>query len=85
LDYVKAVPRFLPAPKAVVASAGVRPRWVQALLGEIYFVSVFGVLVSFGWSFNAQPLRQGLIISVGVAIVVRAFLPRAAQEAAATA
>jgi hypothetical protein len=82
VEYKKAVPRFLPSPKALVASAGVKPLWVQALLGEIYFVAVFLVLAIFGWSFNAQPLRQGLIISVGLALVVRAFLPRAGREAA---
>jgi protein-S-isoprenylcysteine O-methyltransferase Ste14 len=57
----------------------------KAVLGEIYFLAVFLVLAVFGWSFNAQPLRQGLIISVGLALVVRAFLPRAAQDAPAVA
>ncbi|MGA8938336.1 MAG: isoprenylcysteine carboxylmethyltransferase family protein [Acidobacteriaceae bacterium] len=85
LDYKAAVPRFLPAPTAQIAAAGASPRWVQALLGEIYFVSVFVVLAGFGWNFNAQPLRQGLIISVGLWLVVRAFMPRAPQDAAAVA
>lgn len=85
LDYKKAVPRFLPSPKALVASAGVRPHWLQAFLGEIYFIAVFLVLAIFGWSFNAQPLRQGLIISVGLALVARAFLPRAPHDAPAVA
>ncbi len=79
LDYKKAVPRFLPATKPQVASAGVRPHWLQALLGELYFLAVFLVLAVFGWSFNAQPLRQGVIISVGLALVVRAFLPRVGE------
>jgi protein-S-isoprenylcysteine O-methyltransferase Ste14 len=81
LDYKAAVPRFLPSPTPQIAAAGARPHWLQALLGEIYFVAVFFVLAIFGWSFNAQPLRQGLIISLGVWLVVRAFLPRAAQDA----
>jgi protein-S-isoprenylcysteine O-methyltransferase Ste14 len=85
LDYKKAVPRFLPSPKAQVPSAGVQPHWLQAMLGEIYFLAVFLVLASFGWAFNAQPLRQGLIISAGLALVARALLPRAAQEAPAAA
>ncbi len=85
LDYKARVPRFLPAPKPQVAAAGVRPQWLQAMLGEIYFLAVFLVLAIFGWSFNAQPLRQGLIISVGLALVVRAFLPRVPQDAPAVA
>jgi protein-S-isoprenylcysteine O-methyltransferase Ste14 len=85
LDYKAEVPRFLPAPTPRIAAAGARPRWLQALLGEIYFVAVFFVLAIFGWSFNAQPLRQGLIVSLGLSLVVRAFLPRAAQNAPTTA
>jgi protein-S-isoprenylcysteine O-methyltransferase Ste14 len=85
LAYKKAVPRFLPSPKAQIASAGVSPRWLQAFLGEIYFVAVVVVLAVFGWSFNAQPLRQGLIVSVGLALVARAFLPRPTHNAPAVA
>ena len=85
LAYKKAVPRFLPSPKAQIASAGVSPRWLQAFLGEIYFVAVVVVLAVFGWSFNAQPLRQGLIVSVGLALVARAVLPRPTHNAPAVA
>jgi protein-S-isoprenylcysteine O-methyltransferase Ste14 len=81
LDYKAAVPRFLPSPTPQVASANAHPRWLQAMLGEIYFIAVFIVLAIFGWSFNAQPLRQGLLISLGLWLVVRAFLPRAPHNA----
>jgi protein-S-isoprenylcysteine O-methyltransferase Ste14 len=67
LQYKAAVPRFLPTPKPQIPAAGKRPRWVQALLGELYF--------------NAQPLQQGLLISLGVWLVVRALLPAAPKEA----
>jgi protein-S-isoprenylcysteine O-methyltransferase Ste14 len=85
LDYKAAVPRFLPSPKPQIAAAGAQPHWLQAMLGETYFVAVFVVLAIFGWSFNAQPLRQGLIVSVGLTLVMRAFLPRARQDAPAVA
>jgi protein-S-isoprenylcysteine O-methyltransferase Ste14 len=85
LDYKKTVSRFLPSPKSQVASAGLQPRWLQAMLGEIYFIAVVLVLAGFGWSFNAQPLRQGLIISAGLALVARAFFPRSGQDAPAVA
>lgn len=82
LAYKRAVPRFLPSTRPQCAAAGTRPHWVQALLGEIYFPAVFLVLAIFGWSFNAQPIRQGLLISLGVWLVVRALLPVAAKPAA---
>jgi protein-S-isoprenylcysteine O-methyltransferase Ste14 len=81
LDYKAAVPRFLPAPTARIPAAGAPPHWLQAVLGELYFLAAFLVLAVFGWSFNAQTLRQGLVISLGVWLIVRAFLPRAGQDA----
>ncbi len=80
LDYKAAVPRFLPALTPQVPAAGAQPHWLQSLLGEIYFPAVFLVLAIFGWSFNAQPIRQGLLISVGVWLIIRALLPNASQD-----
>ncbi len=77
LDYKATVPRFLPALMPLVPAAGAQPHWLQALLGEIYFPAAFLVLAIFGWSFNAPPIRQGLLISVGVWLIVRALMPNA--------
>jgi hypothetical protein len=74
LAYKEAVPRFLPSPSPAVAAAGVKPRWVQALLGEIYFVGAVIVLAVFGWEFNATPIVRGLIIAFGVSLVTRALV-----------
>jgi protein-S-isoprenylcysteine O-methyltransferase Ste14 len=74
--YKQAVPRFLPSPSPAVAAAGVKPRWVQALLGETYFVGAVVVLAVFGWDFNATPIVRGLIIAFGVSLVMRALLPQ---------
>ncbi len=76
--YKAEVPRFLPRPTTLPA-AGRQPRWLQAMVGEVYFLGVFLVLAVFGWDFNAQPLRQGVLISVGLWLVMRAFLPRQKQ------
>lgn len=80
LHYKAAVPRFLPALAPQVPAAGAQPHWLQSLLGELYFPAAFLVLAVFGWSFNAQPIRQGLLISVGVWLIVRALLPNASQD-----
>jgi Phospholipid methyltransferase len=60
---------------AAPASA-VRPGWLAAFMSEIYF---WGVVVSFavlGWRYNAQLIVQGVIVSLGLSVVVRAFLPK---------
>jgi hypothetical protein len=47
------------------------------LIGEIYF---WGVAVSFaiaGWKYNAKLLTQCVIVTFGIALVTRAFVPRA--------
>jgi hypothetical protein len=56
--YKSAVPRFLPSLKPLVPSAEKQPHWLPAILGESYMIGVFVTLAAFGWSFNAQPLRQ---------------------------
>jgi protein-S-isoprenylcysteine O-methyltransferase Ste14 len=75
-QYKTAVPRFLPTPTPQITAAGKQPHWLQALLGELYFVAAFGVLAALGWGFNAQPIQQGLLISLGAWLIARAFLPR---------
>jgi Phospholipid methyltransferase len=77
LAYKAAVPRFLPVPAAQIPAAGQRPQWLQALLGELYFVGVAITIAVFGWGYDIMPLRQGIVVSLGVWLVVRALMPRA--------
>jgi protein-S-isoprenylcysteine O-methyltransferase Ste14 len=84
LAYKQAVPRFLPAPTPQVVSSGFTPHWLQAFCSEIYFIGAFLTLAVFGWGFDRTVLRQGLLISLGVAIIVRAFLPKPTREHAST-
>jgi len=77
LDYAARVPRFLPMITPQIPAAGTKPRWLQSILGELYFVGAFVTMAVFGWSFNETPIRQGILISLGVWLVVRAFLPTA--------
>jgi protein-S-isoprenylcysteine O-methyltransferase Ste14 len=82
LHYAAAVPRFLPYPTPRAEAAGTRPHWGQAVLGELYFIGVFAVMAVLGWNFNGQWLRQGILISLGVWLIARAFLPAAKAETA---
>jgi len=84
LDYKAAVPRFLPSPKALVPAAGQKPQWLQAIAGEFYFLAAFVVLAGWGWEFNAQPLKRGILISVGVWLIIRALMPHKTPSENAT-
>ena len=76
LDYCARVPRVLPAVPARVPPGGAHPRWVQAMLGELYFLAVPLSFAIFGWSYNANLLMRCVIVSLGVYLVVRALTPR---------
>jgi protein-S-isoprenylcysteine O-methyltransferase Ste14 len=76
LAYRARVPSLLPGLRPRLAASTVRPAWLFAILGEVY---MWGVVVAFavaGWRYNAQLIIQGVIISLGVSLVVRAFLPK---------
>jgi protein-S-isoprenylcysteine O-methyltransferase Ste14 len=75
-EYAARVPRFLPMLPAQVPAAGARPHWLLALGGEIYFVGAFVTLAVFGWGFNPTPIRQGILVSLGLWLIMIALIPR---------
>ena len=83
--YMTRVPQFLPAPRPPMPGSGARAHWLQAIAGESYMVGVVITLLAFGWDFNAQPLVRGILISLGVSLVLQAFLPRAPRQSPAPA
>jgi hypothetical protein len=79
--YCAKVPRVLPALRPQVAASGARPRWGQAALAEIF---MWGSAVSFavlGWRYNATLLLQCVLVSLGVALVVKAFASGRGEKA----
>jgi len=65
---------FAIAPR--VPASTTRPNWPMAFLGEIY---MWGVVVAFavlGWRYNSILLIKGVLISLGISLIVRAFLPK---------
>ena len=61
---------------AADAGFGDAAAWLTGIVGEIY---MWGVVASFaiaGWRYNAQLVIQGVIVSLGVSLIVRAFLPK---------
>ena len=75
--YRSAVPRIVPSVAPRIPSAGARPHWAQALLGEVYVIGVALSFVIFGWRYNAFLLTKCVLIALGASIVARAFLPAA--------
>src|ERR1039458_5657811 len=79
--YCAKVPRILPALRPQVAASGARPRWGQAALAEIF---MWGSAVSFavlGWRYNATLLLQCVLVSLGVALVAKAFATGQGEKA----
>jgi protein-S-isoprenylcysteine O-methyltransferase Ste14 len=76
LAYCAKVPRLIPAIIPRVAASTTQPTWPIAFLGETY---MWGVVVSFaifGWRYNSILLIKGIVISLGLSLIVRAFLPK---------
>ena len=72
--YRTLVPRIVPSLRPRIAAQGFSARWPQAFLGEI---AMWGIAFSFavvGWRYNAELLIQCVIVSVGVAILMRAVV-----------
>jgi hypothetical protein len=75
LAYCAKVPRFIPALTPRVPASTIKPSWPTAFLGEIY---MWGVVISFvvlGWRYNSMLLIKCVLISLGVSLITRAFLP----------
>ena len=76
--YCALVPRIVPSLRARVASAGLKPRWGQAVLGEIYMWGVALAFAAVGWQYDAGLLTKCVVVAFGVSLVARALAPRAA-------
>jgi protein-S-isoprenylcysteine O-methyltransferase Ste14 len=76
LAYCALVPRLLPTLRPRVAATGLKPRWPQAFLGEIYMWGVGLSLAAVGWRFSEILLVRCVIVSLGVSLVLRALGPR---------
>jgi hypothetical protein len=74
--YCAAVPRIVPALRPRVAESSAKPAWAVGFMSEIY---MWGVALSFaalGWKYNSFLIIQGVLVSWGVSLVARAFIPK---------
>ena len=84
LRYKTAVPRWMPSIAAKTPASGVKPRWIEGMLAETYVIGVAVVFVAFGWRYDSWLMIKGVLISFGLSLVVRAFLPGAKVGSAGT-
>jgi protein-S-isoprenylcysteine O-methyltransferase Ste14 len=81
--YLQQVPRLMPSLRPRTATTASHARWQQGMLSEIYMIGVAITLVLVGWSngfgWEASVLRvmQGIVISLGISVIARAFIPKA--------
>jgi protein-S-isoprenylcysteine O-methyltransferase Ste14 len=76
IAYCAKVPRLFPSITARVPASTVQPTWPTALLSEIYMWGVFVSFAVLGWRYNSFLIIKGVLISLGVSLIVRAFLPK---------
>lgn len=74
--YCARVPRLWPALTSRVPASPLRTAWPIAMLSEIYFWGVAIAFVAVGWRYNSFLITQGVIISLGLSLIVRAAMPR---------
>jgi protein-S-isoprenylcysteine O-methyltransferase Ste14 len=74
--YCAAVPRLLPSLRPRVEASDARPTWGMAVLGESYMWGVFISFAALGWMYNSILILQGVIVSLGVSLVARAFVTK---------
>lgn len=81
-EYCAAVPRFWPASRPRVPPAGVRPNYVNGLLSELFVIGCAISFIALGGNFNSTLLLKGVLISLGVSLVARAFIPNTLETPA---
>jgi protein-S-isoprenylcysteine O-methyltransferase Ste14 len=77
--YCAKVPRFFPSFAAQVPASTTKPTWLKAFLAEIYMWGVFVSFATLGWRYNSVLIIKGVLISLGISLIVRAFLKPAAS------
>jgi protein-S-isoprenylcysteine O-methyltransferase Ste14 len=80
LNYMRAVPRLIPRLRSNLPPTGRKPHWLLAILSEITPIGIFVTLAFFSWSYNNWLIVRAILVSFGVSLVVRAFVPKIKQE-----
>ncbi|MGA9062673.1 MAG: isoprenylcysteine carboxylmethyltransferase family protein [Terracidiphilus sp.] len=80
-DYLRAVPRLMPRLRSSLPRSAAQPNWLIALLTEIMPMGIFIALAFLSWTYNNLLMIKAVVISFGISLVVRAFMPRRGTKA----
>jgi protein-S-isoprenylcysteine O-methyltransferase Ste14 len=80
LNYLRAVPRLIPRLRSNLPPTGRKPRWLLAVLSEITPIGVFVTLAVFSWGYNNRLILRAILVSFGISLLVRAFVPDVKRE-----
>jgi protein-S-isoprenylcysteine O-methyltransferase Ste14 len=78
--YLSAVPRLFPQLRTKLQSSGLKPHWTRAIIAEVNPIGVFITLAVFSWTYNSRLMIQAIMVSFGLSLVVRAFMPAMTRE-----
>jgi len=73
--YLRSVPRLLPRLRTCLLPTGRKPHWMQAVLSEINPIGVFVTIACLSWSYDNRLMLRAILITFGVGLIVRAFMP----------
>ncbi|MDE3186475.1 MAG: isoprenylcysteine carboxylmethyltransferase family protein [Acidobacteriota bacterium] len=74
--YLRAVPRLFPRLRTALPGAGHKPRWLHAILAELFPIGVFVTLAALSWSYDNLLMIKAILISFGISLVVLALMPQ---------
>ncbi len=74
--YLRGVPRFIPRLRGAPAPAGVKARWIRALLTELTPIGIFVAIVVYARNYDPNLTGRIILVFFGASLVARAFLPR---------
>jgi protein-S-isoprenylcysteine O-methyltransferase Ste14 len=80
--YQALVPRWIPRLRTQVSASGIRARWGQAFVAEIYVWGMALTYAALAWRYNTTLLLQGVLISFGLSLVLRTLVPKTAAASA---
>ncbi|MGO8760133.1 MAG: methyltransferase [Terracidiphilus sp.] len=82
-EYLRAVPRLVPRLRSNLPRSGARPQWLIGAVAEVNAIGVFVSIAFLSWTYNNLLMVKAVVVSFGISLIVRAFMPRGGDQAKA--